>query len=81
MKGLRRTEKDDGVVEEMESEASQEVSEDGGGGEQTKMSCDPYFSSLQGESARQKNLSACTQKKHTYTRIHTHTQQYDIAAR
>lgn len=57
MKGLRRMEKDDGEVEEMKSEATKK---EGGGGEQTGMSRDPYFNSLQGESGRQKNLSACT---------------------
>ncbi|TNN61932.1 hypothetical protein EYF80_027859 [Liparis tanakae] len=51
-------EKDDGAVDEMKSEATQE--KDGGGGGESGMSRDPYFNSLQGESGRQKNLSACT---------------------
>lgn len=59
MKGLRRMEMDGGEVEEMKSEAAQEEEESGGGG-QAGMSRDPYFDSLQGESGRQKNLSACT---------------------
>lgn len=69
MKGLRRMEKDDGEVEEMKSEAIQEEEEGGGGGgEQTGMSRDPYFNSLQGESDRQKNLSTCALKN-----AHAHT--------
>lgn len=51
-------EKDDGAVDELKSEATQE--KDGGGGGESGMSRDPYFNSLQGESGRQKNLSACT---------------------
>ncbi|XP_040002673.1 uncharacterized protein cxxc4 [Xiphias gladius] len=57
MKGLRRTERDDREEEEMKREATHE---EDGGGEQTGMSRDPYFNSLQGESGRQKDLSACT---------------------
>lgn len=70
MKGLRRVEKDDREVEEMKSEAIQEEEEEGGGGggEQTGMSREPYFNSLQGESGRQKNLSTCTLKN-----AHAHT--------
>lgn len=49
-----------GEVEELKSDATQKE-EEGGGGEQTRKSRDPpYFNSLQRESGRQKNLSACT---------------------